>query len=386
MPLEFGIVYPLWCHTREPGGLLDRAAGEVGIDFITVPVVTGEIEQFRLGWFPEQPYFHTEGGWHFPPRAPLYAASGIKPRAAKWCGSRDVLADVCEEATKRGIRVLARLEHADCAALTAAAPHLARRDAWGSAYPRAKPCLLNPAFHELVRATVEDLQRSGVAGVQLGRFTIEQEYAAASTVAVIASGAGLMTCCFCAACREAAGRAGVDAESAERSVRVTGAKSGERRASPPGNVIAPDGEPLLREYVGAMRGAWRDWLQALPTRAAAARWQIERHGLSAEFSGGTERLVSAPWEYLYQVPVLASFSIGPEKDDIAQMRKAHPGTRAAAIHTLSIDVGRDGGEFVSMIHRAARSGVEFFQFSGIELESRGVLDWLRQAVRYARRG
>lgn len=386
MALEFGIVYPLWNHTREPGGLLDRAAGEIGLDFLTIPVVTGEIEQFRLGWFPEHPYFHTEGGWHFPPRAPLYAASGIKPRAAKWCGSRDVLADVCEEAAKRGIRVLARLEPADCTALVAAAPHLARRDAWGSAYARAKPCLLNPVFHELVRATLEDLQRYGVAGVQLGQFTVEQEYAAGSTVTVIAAGAGLMTCCFCAACKEVAARAGVDAEAAERSTQVLAEKVRERRTFPPHNIIGPDGDPVLRQYAAAMRGASRDWLQVLPTRIAAARWQFERNGLPAEFSDGTERFVATPWEHLYRVPVVASFSIGSEKDDIAQMRKAHPGARAVALHTLSLNAGRDGGEFVSMIRRAASTGVEFFQFDGCELEPANVLDWLRQAARYARRG
>ena len=62
MAADFGLVYPLWNHTRAADSLLDRVVGEVGIDHLTVPVVTGAQTQFRLSGGFESPYFHTEGG------------------------------------------------------------------------------------------------------------------------------------------------------------------------------------------------------------------------------------------------------------------------------------------------------------------------------------
>src|SRR5262245_59155093 len=105
---SFGVVYPLWNHTREPGNLLDRLVGEVGIDHITIPVVTGPVEQFRPYFFPDAPYFGTEGGWHYPPGERLIAAR-IKPHVATWCGKRDILSQVRTAAERQGLKVYLRL-------------------------------------------------------------------------------------------------------------------------------------------------------------------------------------------------------------------------------------------------------------------------------------
>lgn len=136
MAVDFGLVYPPWNHTKAAGNLLDRVVGEVGIDHLTVPAVTGEQTQFRLiGGF-ESPYFHTEGGWHFPPQVKLYAASGVRPRAAKWLGTRDPIADIREAAEKLGLRVVLRVDLSRVRQIVDQAPQMSVRGTGTSCAPR----------------------------------------------------------------------------------------------------------------------------------------------------------------------------------------------------------------------------------------------------------
>src|SRR5262245_21196755 len=110
MPADFGIVYPLWNHTDGGDSLLERVAGEAGLDHVTIPVVSGPRATFRFFGPNETPYFRTEGGWHFPPETKQYAASAIKPKMARWCGQRDELKKVCDIARGLGVRIILRID------------------------------------------------------------------------------------------------------------------------------------------------------------------------------------------------------------------------------------------------------------------------------------
>jgi hypothetical protein len=105
MPTDFGLILPPWNFATTAGNLLDRVVGEVGIDFLTVPVVTGESQQFRLASGFATPYFFTEGGWHFQPELSLYKACGLRPPVACWCGKRDTLGPIQEYAERHGLKL-----------------------------------------------------------------------------------------------------------------------------------------------------------------------------------------------------------------------------------------------------------------------------------------
>jgi hypothetical protein len=135
MPPQFGLVLPLWDYADRPEWL-DRVAGEIGLDHLTVPVVSGPVESFRLARAipPDSaaaPYFATEGGWHFPPNAKSYSSTGVRPTKARWFGAADVLGRLAEHLARLGVRLVARVELRDVSALLHAEEHLAQRNAWG---------------------------------------------------------------------------------------------------------------------------------------------------------------------------------------------------------------------------------------------------------------
>src|SRR5262245_57381599 len=154
---DFGIVYPLWNHIEGGGSLLERVIGEVGIDHVTIPVVTGPRALFRFFGPYETPYFRTEGGFHFPHSAKCYTASGIKPKAARWFAHRDELRKGGDVARAARVKVILRLDAGVTEALGAKAGEFVSRNAWGDAYDAGPPCISHPALREFVQATLTDL-------------------------------------------------------------------------------------------------------------------------------------------------------------------------------------------------------------------------------------
>ena len=218
---DFGLVYPPWNHSTKRDNLLDRVAGEVGIDHLTVPVVTGEQTQFRLSGGFETPYFHTAGGWHFQPQAGLYEASSIRPRTADWLGSRDVLSEIREQAAKLGLKLIFRVDLPLIRGLFESAPQVRSHSAWGD-LPGFGPCISNPDYRELISATFADLVRFNPDGFELDSIWPEP---AGLTFGIwqldlltqLGEPGGM---CFCPSCRQAAAKANVDAEAAAQTVRA----------------------------------------------------------------------------------------------------------------------------------------------------------------------
>ena len=173
VPSEFGLVLPPWNHSQEPDGLLDRVLGEVGIDHLSVPAVTGEVAQFRLSSLPQPPLFYSEGGWHFPPEARLYASTGCRPRVARYLGSRDPVGRLCEYAGRQRLSVYFRVDLPAVRSLVEQNVGLRCRSAWGDELPSFGPCVCNPDFRELLRATLLDLTRYEPAGFTLHNLRVE---------------------------------------------------------------------------------------------------------------------------------------------------------------------------------------------------------------------
>ena len=166
MTAGFGMVLGPWSHAADGGERLERAAGEVGLDHVTVVAVSGPLAQWQLDERCESPLFETEGGWHFPPLAKHYAAVGIRPVRARWLGSRDALEALGKHAGRLGLRIVARVDVPAVGALAESAA-LGRRSAWGQEVPSAGLCPCNPSVRELIRATLDDLGRYDPVVVEL---------------------------------------------------------------------------------------------------------------------------------------------------------------------------------------------------------------------------
>lgn len=373
MSVSFGLVYPLWNHTREPGGLLDRVVGEVGIDHLTIPVLTGPHEQFRLWWFPEGPYFHTEGGWHFQPQAKLYAKSGLKPHVARWVGTRRVLEEVCEEAARRGLKVHFSIDLAAFAPRVLGEPLIAQRNAWGEVYVGAHACLLNPSTRALLSAAVEDLSRCEAAALHLigveveGALPVARRMTIAGIVDVV-----LQSMCFCPACTQHAAQNDVDAEKAAAEIIRIGRCLGGLHAQLDLLNSELERTPLLSRYIALRSLGHIEWMRGFVTSLAPRA--VSLHDQPPAFGERRDDLV---------LSVLSA----AQRDAVAQARAILEAATRMRVAAEPFTFGEDAAAaLVTAVSNYAKRGAAFIDFGEVEQLRPEVVTWLKQAVRYARRG
>ncbi len=388
MDAQFGVVLPLWSYAADSGALLDRVHGEVGIDFVTVPVITGEQACFRLCAEPrpadadapalgDEPYFHTEGGWHFPPAMKIYSVAGSRPVKARWFGAADVLARLREHSDRLRIRRFLRIELRAVRALSEHEPHLGQRNAWGQEVPSAGLCACNPGVRELLRATLDDLARYEPAGFELADWMPDHAVDCTRPRPLdwhCPRVRRLLDICFCAACRQVAERAGFDPDQAARSVRVH-----VRRlvGAPPGAELEPEADTVLDAYGGARVADCAQWLQRLAQADS-------NHGYRLLDGPETPAVYSnvSPIEKLRRLPAnwqptddwLKAVPRGQAvlHDDGWSLRAWRPCFNAAA-------------SLVHAVSEAVHAGLRIFDFEGLDEAAPDVVTWLKQAVRFARR-
>jgi hypothetical protein len=360
---SFGIVLPLWSYAADDGRLLDHVAGEVGLDHVTVPVVTGVQTQFRLAEGCEQPHFRTEGGWHFPPTAKLYTASGVRPTKARWFGAADHLARLREHTNRLGARLVLRIDIRAVQSLVEQEPLLGQRNAWGQEIPSAGACACNPHARELLRATLEDLRRYEPAGYELPDWTPDHavDLTTARPLAWHTGVRRALDTCFCPACRQIAERGGTDPDQAARSVRVRV----EQAVSAETQDAAPD-DPIVLQYAAARVADCALWLRRLAETGADHRYHLI-HAFETPLP-----YAPAPLAEIVRVP------------------DCEPAIRCAGIAGWALPVWRPTfaapAALVRLVSDAVASGVQRFDFEGLDEAPAEAVTWLKQAVRFARRG
>lgn len=366
MHLDFGIILPLWAFAAGDDDLLERAVGEVGVSHITVPVVTGPTTRYRLHSGGGPHYFHTEGGWHFPPRGELYRSHAARPHAAGWFGRKNVLTKLADEAARRGVPWIARIDPRSAPALLAHAPHLATVNEWGEAELGGKPCVLNPELGELLHELVEDLKGYDVGGVELAGWTLS------ATRPVRFSAGGwdaqrqrLLDLCFCPFCRRVADAAGADADATARSVQV---ELGRLLASDEPPRAIPDA--LIMRYAAAREQDARNWLTRFARQIPGKRFLSLHLPGTLEFGGPP-----AEWNPLRIL----------EHEPIATvLAEAADSSNAVSIPSCRPWVGSPDALF-TVVRAAAASGVRFFDFAGADESTPEAVDWIRRAVRFVHR-
>ncbi|MBU0618228.1 MAG: hypothetical protein KKI02_10960 [Planctomycetes bacterium] len=385
---DFGVVFHLWDFADEAGTTLDRVLGEVAPDHLTVPAVTGPVERLRLNPARAPHTFVTEGGWHFPPGPDSYKSGSVRPRPARWTGKRDMLARLRDHAGSRNVKLVFRVDLRALTSLPEHEPHLRPRNAWGDENPAAGICALNADARELLRGTLADLLRYEPAGFQLVDWMADL---------VVSRGPGrqfswnpllrqLLDICFCPACRQAAD---VDPDQAARSVRV----HAERMITDGDEYDAAgrlDADETLRAYIDARRRDVLTWLERLAGLHEQCkhymltdRWFDADHWLQAEAA-----FANLPYGTI--TPVCRSSS-SPLRDIDLQRDFVEPAAeRQVESFGLILPVWypfvRQADELVRTVSAAGKAGIAPIDFEGLEQAPGEAIDWLRQAVRFARRG
>jgi len=374
MPAEFGILYSLWDFAADEGRLLEQAAGEVGIEHVTVPVVTGAQTCFRTVSASELPHFQTEGGWHYRTSTQAYSGIALSPYKARWTSGADLLAQLRTQAAALGVRLMLRVDIRSVRPLVDQERHLCQRNAWGQEVPSAGGCPCNPDLRELLRATLADLTRYEPVGFELLDWApdIASDRAAARPLNWNREVRRLLDICFCASCRQIAARAGLDADQVARTVRVTV----HHLLTKPQETPAPEEDPLVTAYVAARAADCSQWLQRL-AETDGERLRLLVHPLGEPALGHCP-----PWVRMTQLlPGHARSMNGPAGTACLQTLTETP--------ALALPVWRptfaDAAELVRLVSEAARAGVSLFDFEGLSEAAPEAVVWLKQAVRYARR-
>jgi hypothetical protein len=388
MSCDFGLVHHLWDSGDEPGTMLDRVLGEARLDHLTVPVVTGPTEQFRLNPAHPPHTFVTEGGWHFPPDPDCYTSGSVRPRAARWTGKRDGLAKLRDHAGNRSVKLVFRVDLRAVTSLPEHEPHLRPRNAWGDENAAAGVCVLNADVRELLRGALADLARYEPAGFQLVDWMVDVAIDRGPTRQFSESPLlrQLLDVCFCAACRQTATVAGVDPDQAARSVRV----HIERLiADPEGYKVADKliEDSPLRAYFDVRRRDALTWLERLAESYGQRQWSLLADAQSDHRiapAGGSVEVSSGTFVRMFR-PVKPLRDIRLEEDFRDPQTGQQPESFGLVL-PLWYPFVRQAGELVRVVSAATQAGITPIDFEGLEAAPVEAVDRLRQAVRFARRG
>jgi len=376
MNVDVGAVYGLWNQDLDGVALLDRVVGEVGVNHVTIPAVSGPISNILTTTADGPRLFHAEAGWQYGPLGDACASHALKPRQAGWLRRRSVLPPVAETLARRGVGLVLRIDVAGFAPLRDSPTPPVVRSALGDAEPDADVCISNPYVRELAEATIEDLAAYGPAAIELvdwapalptGRFRPR-------TLGWDARLRELLDVCFCPACRQLAQHADVDADAAARAARDVL----KRALGPtPDTAAASAGArwpQAVETYLRAVRRQTDDWLRRLAER----RPKISCYALRNVSTSGERSAPPPGWrEMLRRAPESAAAAPRPPEPQVS------PAAGAASLWVQSPWIA-SSSDLVTLTRAMFEQGVRFLDFEGLEETPAGV-DWLRQAVRYARR-
>ncbi len=371
--MRFGLLYPLLAHDTGGAELLERVVGEVGIDELVAVVIGGPAHRVRLNPCFEPATVRTPGGWFYPPDREAYHASAVRPRTAPGVGKRNPLAALAEQARRLDLRLTLRVDLRAAQPLLEHDPHLAMRNCFSDPEPTAGACPSHPELRELLRCALDELAGYEPAGFELADLWphLACDRDQPRPLDFDPHVRALLDTCFCPACRTiaerdlrlppdfAANQHPADADAAARSVRV----QIEHRLA--GRPVEPD--PLVGAYRDAITADLLAWLARL----------AERHQ-------SRERWLALPATLAGRVPADAGWR--PVCDHGARGADRPPADATAVVLPCWRPVFDSASALVRETAARVEAGCERIVFAGLDEAPEDAIDWLRQAVRYARRG
>ena len=374
MSATFGLVFPLWNMALDEH-LLERALGEVGFDHVVVPAVTGPVSEFRR-YQPLEPRrrFQTRGGWHYPFDRERYASLIAPPPKAEWVSKRDHLESVADATARAGVDLVLRVDVRGALAPWGDECYNNFQNAWDDVLRDGMPCVLDQHVRALLHATFDDLARYSPAGVELCEWQLDQLSASVGESTSGPRDRLLRQICFCPACTQCAERAGLDVDAVRQVVRIEHQRWAEIDAARHDSVEHTPWPDLLAASSKCRRVEAQHWIEQLGRRHAEWRRTLTRR---QEYDADS---VLWPEGWSRMVCVVGSAE--------AIMRDgARLGDDGDA---LSLRYGRpshgDAAALVRSLEQAVRKGVRYFDFEGVAEGLPDEITWLKQAVRYARRG
>ncbi len=378
---------------------LERMAGEIGVDGVQLCVSgSGSAALYPRG--PQGPRIDScDAGLHFQLDASKYASVRVRPRVAPWIKSRNPLEAVCRLAERHRLKVRASLPRT--IDMPERSTHATIINALGDVSLWSH-CYAHPDTQELLAALIEDLSSNypiEVVEMAAPRRPMAQAAFGVTWFPVsMPTGEPFNEClawCFCPACRQQAQAAGVDANQVQTKIEdlVAALLAGETSARQWNEFVAEDavlaGYARWQDETGVsmvrrLRERCSKFLSVRPDdtgcQVVTARPELRRWGAACDRMSlrAVQGVVPDEPELIRKLgwEMAAARSESPPPPADLKVDLLMPGRPP--------DV-RDGPHLVSLAHEAAQTGCEAIIFQDYATSPDACLDWVRQAIRFARR-
>ncbi|MBK8267579.1 MAG: hypothetical protein IPK83_04450 [Planctomycetes bacterium] len=369
--------YYFACH---PADLLDegvddafaRLRGEIGVDGVVIDAVAPA----RLALRPriaQSPKIasHEAAAW-FQPDSKCYSATRLRPNAAKAIKARNAMAQLCNEAASQGLAVRLRIDPLENGVLTDRNATAACVDVFGRPHD-SRLCPSNPDVREYVASLVEDVSTNFVCeSVELANVDFGAGlYARCDPVHgfdVSAMESMLLGWCFCSACRQRAAERDVDVDETVSAVQAHLSRIFELQPV--------EAASRFVEQNAHLAGYRRSRIETVTSLMKMIRRRAKRP-LHLRASGDS---------------LEAGFDCEAVADCCDGFVLAKPcGGKPPAMKMLTLEIAchppetADGPALVSAVHDASGGKYTSICFSEYGAAPEPCLEWVRQAIRFARR-
>lgn len=382
-----------WCYPwdLEDEGYetaIGRLAGEIGVDAISLGLVLPDIVQFRPRSTGGPRTVRRPAAAHFKPSAESYVNTPLCPPAASWMKSRNPIEQIAGTAERNGLKLRAWIVACDNVTLVKRHPSAGCVDVFGDAIT-GRLCPSNPDVRQYIAGLVEDLVSNySVDAVELQSVDFGEEAIPSepheTNFDFGTIGRVLKNWCLCAACRQRAEELDIDSRAVESAVRAILERV--LRLEPLQYETFEElmGEvSVLGDYARMRCEAVSSLIRTVRKRAGG---RLLLHVPHDESVGGTE--VQSLSEYC------ARFVIPPSRGP----RDPSPGAVSERFQRASLGADRleigvnghpphinQGPDLVKWVREAWQAGYGGIGFANYGVMPEPCLDWVRQAIRFARR-
>lgn len=359
---------------------IGRLAGEIGVDGINVSATTSEIRELRGREIGGRRTFVSPAAAHFHPDKSLYDNHRIRPIPAAWMKARNPLERITKVAKKENIFVRASFCVNRGRALVERFPHAACINMFGDPSTYCL-CPEHPDVQQYASTVIDDLFRNyPIDAVELTEFEypsyleVQDEYTISLEHPDFLHEA-VHNWCFCPACQQGAAASGVDLPSVR--AYLLGCLDAEYSINSK-QIEKVHQSPEIEAFLAFRAKSVAGFLQRA-TRPAPNKTRIRLYPPKETADYSYHYAPSAAGGLVFCVPFHADF----EQSMNALIESAGGPSRCDGIHWLETIDG--GPALVTGVQDSIRAGYGGIAFDNYGTAHEQSLDWVRQAIRFARR-
>lgn len=365
-------------------------AGRVGVDAVAVAASLYGLREHRGRQIGNRRTVEYDAAVHFRPSRECYANTRFRPVVAPWMKSRNPLQRIADEALKQGIRLRAWAVCCHNNTLVARYPSASCVDVFGDPVS-SWLCPSNPDVREYVAALVADLssnypvQTIEVEAAHFGHGGHAHRHVSCGVQPDEAQRT-LLGWCFCASCRQRARQNGIDADAVAAKAQALLAGMYRLEPAPTDSaaaLIAADEALLAYHHMRVETVASLvEHLRSRTETRLVVRLPDAAQGL---FDTGLDPIAVRRHSDAISLPLPAPFD-QPARQVFEKTVAASGGPGSAEV-TMACHPPRfqDGPTLVAEVKRLAAQGHAAIGFSNYGTAPEPCLDWVRQAIRFARR-